>query len=323
MIKKMIYSALLGSMLALAGCGASLPVKMNANSTFSNPAEQVGVNGISSLTESKKILVPSNWVQTMVSGEQKSYKDGAHAKANVHIGGMTSQLGEEIATELYDDLVTKLRNDGWEVFTFEDIKNNSDVVDIDRMEVDKDYGFTGIEKDYTGQGDKVWMFSSPASAPTFDLDFTGIQPPTSDLHSIARSLGAHMVWPRYMFVTPIMYSETASGYKKNYASVGLVPAVELNHSFSSINFNSLKGGWGAIKPNEVKRIADNVGEIEELSASQSQDVALFSFNVFRSMSKGDYKMILNQSAFKDATVKAGKDLNSLAVDAFNAALKAE
>lgn len=319
----LLCAAMVWTFLMLAGCGASVPIKMTGNPTFDAPESQINVDGVGELTDSNKILVPSNWVQSMVSGEQKAYRNGAHAKATVHIGGMTSELGEEIASALYQDLIEKLENDGWQVMTYADIRNHPDLADIDLMEVDEDYGFTGVEKDYTGQGDKVWMYSSPSATPTYDLDFTGNHPPMTDFHAIAKDMGANLVWPRYMFVTPVMYSEDARGYKKSYASVGLLPALELNKNYSMMKFHGEGGGWGQLSPTVNRRLDDSVGEISQISESQTEDRTLFVFDVFRSMSKGDYSMKLDRDAFKQAALKAGKDLNTLTVEAFSGALKSE
>jgi len=314
-----LFLALVACMMT--ACGGSLPVKMSANTTFDKPDEQLSVNGrgIDMFTSSKTIMVPGVYVQTMVRGEQKASNNGAHSKTSVVVKGITNELGQTLATALYQDLIKRLRDSGWTVLTYQDIKSDpkvaEDVADIDHMPFDKDLGFIGFEKDYTGRGDKTWMMSSPKGIPVFDFDFTGNWPPISDFEKIGRAIGATPVLPRYVFTAPVMYSETGRGYKRSIAKTGLVPAMEMRGGYSYIIYP-----YGSIAINHNMRLSENIGTIEKVSASSSENRTLFIGNVFRTMSKGSYVMNLDIPAYKKAALQAGKDLNKAAVEAINAAL---
>ncbi len=309
-------------MVSMITACSSLPIKMSANTTFDKPDEQLNAWGVDLFTSSKTILVPTSYVQTLVHGEQKASNNGAHSKVNVTVKGMTEQLGQELATILHQDLVSRLRDSGWNVLTYKDIKSNpevaGDLADIDIMKLDKDLGFVGFETNYAGAGDKIWLLSSPKGVPVFDFDFTGTNPPIVDFESIGREIGANPIIPRYVFMAPVMYSETSDGYKRSTASAGLVPAMEMLHGFSYIMYP-----YGSVYTKQTIRLSENIGDIKKVSSSSSDDRSLFVGNIFRSMSKGEYVMTLDVTAYKKAALQAGKDLNKVAVEAINAALPQE
>lgn len=314
LIKKFTQLILSGSMIAvLTACGG-LEVNISPNETLIKPDQQLNITGIEQFSGSKTILIPSNYVQTLVSGEQIASNNGAHSKVNVKVSGMTTELGQELATELYNDLVVRLRKSGWNILTYKDIKSNPTMAKLDVMKFDKDFGFTGFEKDYTGQGDKVWMMSSPKGIPVFDFDFTGNWPPVNEIQAIANTMGANALLPRYVFATPVMYSGNSRGYKKSNASTGLAPRIDLLGGFSYFMFSG-----GRIAVSENIALAEEVGSIKKISSSSGTDISLFNFNAFRSTAKGSYIMNLDIDKYKKSVLRAGKNLNKAVVEALSVA----
>lgn len=301
---------------SLSYAGNSLPV----TDTFPEPDKQFKVSGIKYLKKSDTIVVPSMYLHTLVEGTHHESKNGAHARVNYAVTNLGPELGEEIATLIYDDLIAKLKASGWKVLTYEDTKDQADWEKIGIADPLKQIGVEGYKWNW-GYGDQYWMTSYPKGTPHFAPLKIGA-PGTPDIFKITKKVGkkldANVLFPVYTFAAPIAYGSTDRGYKKSTAEAALAPKLSLYYVGG--NFMNPKAAGGVVQLKEAIDVADNVGTAERVEEVNQQDTSLFSFNVFRSVAKGDYAFTLDTESFKNAIVKTGKDFNTLLVAAYQEAL---
>ena len=122
--------------------------------------------------------------------------------------------------------------------------------------------------------------------------------------------------PTYRFESPVIYGSTGRGYKRDYASVGIVPSMQI--PWAGFQLLSAKGAWGSYTtdPGKPVTLSEEIGTITKTSESQSSDTSLFDFSTFRSMAKGGYVMDVDVDAYEAAAISAGKELNTLFVAQF-------
>jgi len=161
----------------------------------------------------------------------------------------------------------------------------------------------------------VYMTATPEGTPYFAPQKVGL-PGAPNLHKvhskIAKKVDANLLMPTYRFNAPVAYGDTGRGYKKSVAQANVAPALDLVQADSG--FYSVKGAWGGLTLEEPVRLAESVGSITQIDSSTSQDVALFTFDTFRSIAKGEYAFTLDLDAYKAAVLKAATDFNSVLVE---------
>lgn len=311
-----LYSSfcfLLFTAAATAGPG------LTPNTTFDNPKRQFDVDKIQKFRDSDTILVPSFYLHTLVEGAYKSSNGGAHAKAKFSVTNLSPEVGTELVTALYHDLIDKLRADGWKVLTYADVADHAGWAACKTIEPHKELGVPGFDHNF-GHGKQVWMTSQPPEGYQAQPLKIGL-PGTPDLFKfhgkVAKPLGANLLLPVLRFDGPVGYGSKSRGFNRRSAEAGVTPVMNL--AIANSGFYSVKGAWGGVNAKEAIQVADNIGTIELLDSEDSKDVSLYSFNTFRSISKGDYRVTLNLDAYKQAVLQAGRDYNSLLVEALSAA----
>ncbi len=297
--------------------GNAQAAKLTPNATFSNPDKQLEVKGTDAFKKSNTILVPGIMLHTLVEGRHTQSKGGAHAKAKYALTNLSPQLGEELATEIYNDLVSKLKASGWKVLTYDETKDHAGWAKVKTAENFKEIGTPGFSGNY-GHGAISWMTSYPKNGVKAEVQAGGLSP-TFAVHSkVAKNLNANLLFPAIRFDAPVAWGSSDRGYSNVSASAGVIPAMNL--TMLSAGLTNSKGAWGWVDLKAHQRVAENVGVIAVADKSSSSDVSLFNFQTFRSISKGDYLMTLNEAEYKKAILQTAFDYNSLLVEALKPAL---
>jgi hypothetical protein len=312
MIKKLLTATLITTLAVTAHAG-----KLTPNQTFQNPDKQLEVKGADAFKKSDTILLPGIFLQTLAEGRHTQSKGGSHAKATYAITNLSPQQGEEMATEIYNDLVSKLKASGWKVLTYEDTKSNPAWAKLKTAENLKDIGTPGFTGNY-GYGPIVWMTSHPANGFKAEIAGGGLAPGHNLWNKVAKPLNANLLFPVIRFDAPVAFGSSDRGYSSVSSSAGVIPAMNL--SFISAGIIGAKGAWGSAEFRGGMRVSENVGEITVANQSSSKDISLFNFETFRSISKGDYLMTLNEDEYRKTIMQVATDYNTLLVESLKEAL---
>jgi len=291
---------------------------LTPNATFDNPRAQFEVKSLKKFRSSDTILVPSLYLHTLVEGRYTQSNRNAHAKAKYALTNASPALGTELATLIYRDLIEKLEQSGWKVLTYEDTKDHPGWAELNMIEDHKALGIPGFDFNF-GHGKQTWMTSLPKDGYPAKPQRIGT-PGSPNLHKIhtrvAKDLGANLLFPVFRFDGPVAYGSKVRGYKRRSAKAGIAAVMDLAYIHSG--FYSRKGAWGGVNGKKSVRVSENIGSIQKVEESQSENVSLFTFETFRSISRGDYQVTLDLEEYKRAILQAATDYNTLLVDALDA-----
>jgi hypothetical protein len=288
-----------------------------ANDTFDNPRKQFEIK-LKKFNQSPKILVPGYYLHTLTEGEHKRSNWGAHAKAHYYVTNLSPALGSELATELHRDLVEKLRATGWEVLTWDDVAD-LDWSSLGEQPALKQIGLPGFKYN-VGFGNTYFMTSVPEGMPVMKSPKMGV-PGAPDLFKmlkIAAPTEANILYPNLRFDAPLGYGDKGSGYKNTYAEAKVAPVLEL--AWADAGSMTKKAAASFLRLRQPVRLSENIGTLTEVSSETQEDLALFTYDTFRSVARGEYSFRLDLDAYRAAVLKAGRDFNSLLVAELQAAL---
>jgi len=299
---------------SIAGTG------LTPNDTFTNPKAQLEIKSIKKFKGSDTILVPAIYLHTLVEGAYTQSNKNAHAKAKYALTNLSPELGREMATVIYRDLVQKLKTSGWKVLTYQDTKAHPGWAKLDRIEPFKGLGVPGFDFNF-GHGKQIWMTTLPEGGFPAEPLKRGA-PGSANIHKIhtkvAKDLGANLLFPVFRFDGPVAYGSKSRGYKRRSASANIVPAMDLAYIHSG--FYSKKAAWGGVNATKAIRVSENIGTIQQVEASRSDNMSFFTFETFRTISKGDYQVTLDLEAYRKAIIQSATDYNTILVEALKAAL---
>ncbi|MDB6093862.1 MAG: hypothetical protein JWM32_1424 [Verrucomicrobia bacterium] len=255
------------------------------------------------LGETNTFLVPG--VNLMVSAysdvwsQAKSGDANAQAHAKVYVKGLDKALVQDLAKKIQDDFVGKLRAAGYTVLTYDDVKDLPDVIKQGRESPDAKWGLPTNKKD-----SNTFIVATPTDAQAFDRP---IQGPTWPLRHIAKEKKLMVLVPDLSFVTPQVYGENTSGYKRAEIAIKTEPTLRL---VGAMYWGGTDRGNANIQVQEHgKRLAaENAGVLKKLSEDKT------SFTASWGRSSVDYLFTLDQAAFSDGILRVSYALNTMVVD---------
>jgi hypothetical protein len=289
---------------------------------------QFNVDGGKHLKGITKILVPTVVVRfsargslTVVNQGRFFQTDGktAKAKGKFVVAGLDKDYVQALAKQLQDDYVARLREAGFEVLTFDDVKGHPEVVKMKRYGPDKDYGMP------TGGG-------PPGSKNTylmaFPTDDQAIDPPMQGyawgFRHLIKELDATLMVPEYVIDAPLLTGSKKHGVSSRGATVSVFPEMIVT---AYVPFVTAKSAWGSLRlKGPIVEVADAVGEMGEakddspkfanaLSAGLSQLSALGPDLQAKS---GTWGMKVDRTAYSAGVLRGGVSFNIGALQAIAA-----
>jgi hypothetical protein len=178
----------------------------------------------------------------------------AKAHAKYQVAGMDKAYIQDLAKKAQDDLVERLRAAGYTVKTWEDVKNDPEMVKQDRLEIDKDYGMP--TKDFGGV---TYVIGTPTDEQALK---GGLRTYLYSLRKVAKNQDALVIVPQYTINAPQAAGEKSSGYKSNSASVSVSPDLGIGNA--TLYFVNAKEQGGLLMQQGANRlIAEDVGAVVE------------------------------------------------------------
>lgn len=251
------------------------------------------------LGDSRTYFVPSYNLVVSVHGSVWAQKGGAQAHGKFFVEGLTQPLMHELATKLQDDLVTRMRAAGYTVLTYDDLKNEADVVGRGRDKVNEKWGFPirhGTPLTY--------IIAAPSEEQQFNNPGVGAAWP---FRGIAKQKNLMVLSPEITFTVPQMYGQTRAGYSSNSAGIATDPAMMLQGAWiAAVNG---KGGTVNIMVQQhgMRLAADSTGIIKQLSEQT------YEFSKEWQRTSGDFSMTLDPVAFTDGIMRVGLAINAMII----------
>jgi len=228
-----------------------------------NLAGQFNSGGEKELRGPRKILVPMAIIRFATRGSLFVANQGrffesngrsARAKGKFVVAGLEKAYIQDLARQVQDDFIARLRAAGHTVLTYADVQDNAEVVKMGRYKPDDDYGMP------TGSGNpamkNTYLMAFPSDAQAIDPPFQGYG---WGFRKVAKELDAIVMVPEYIIDAPLLTGSRRNGVSSRSASVAVYPEMLV---FGHMLFWTPKGGWGYFRLNQsIGELSDNVGEI--------------------------------------------------------------
>ncbi len=186
------------------------------------------------------IVVPTAYVKILVDGKAFISKQGSalqtlgggnansvKASAKYKVVGMDKALAQSIAKQAYDDFVKRMRDAGFTVLTYDDIKDRDFVKEAERdVGVDAEWGLP-VESPQ-GSSDK-YLIATPNDEMQFKIGFTGAFAPFIK-RGKPKFEDATVVIPQYTLVAPQVWGEADRGYNRISAAINTAPGMNLQYA---------------------------------------------------------------------------------------------
>ncbi len=280
-----------------------VPVPLSAQDipAFEVNMQRVRFAGPKNCAPTRTYIVPT--VQLYVQARNTSWarNGGAEAKARMFVVGLDKKLLQALAKRIQDDLVAKLRATGNTVLTYDDIKDDPDVIATRRRDDNPKYGLpTQSFRAFPGSD---FVVTGPSDDQTFGTDFLG-GPPIGKFSNVIKAKNATLVMPEIFLSTPILAPVKGGGFTYREAGINMSPALKL--ATANVWRVPPKLGWCHIQVAEhgVKMVWPATGELKELGTEEN-DWGTWS------RTNGDFAFVLDPDQFAAGVLSAGYGINNL------------
>jgi hypothetical protein len=311
----------------LVSLALTFAVTASAAPTIAIPSKDLDLQGIKQMRQSKRIFLPSVYVEVMNWGKITSVTQTSALQTLGGAANSTARSTLEIAVpsdvamlcgvagELYTDLAAKLRAGGWEVITHDEVAD--ELKDVNQESVDAKLG-APVRKVSLGKQKMHYTIAAPEGMPVID---PGMTMPLFGLRSLLREKNFSAMETTYRFDPVALEAKGRHGIGSNSASTNAEARLALSFAQSSLLTAKTYPGWIRLKKpvavddagiGEVKKAADvSPGLANGLSAALGMATGLGSI----SSKKGLYVCDVDQPAMKEALLVAGRAFNDEIVKA--------
>lgn len=182
------------------------------------------------------IVVPTVYVNMLVEGKTFISKQGSalqtlgggsansvKASAKYKVVGIDKAFVQSIAKQAYDDFVKRMRDAGYTVLTYDDVKDRDVIKEIERdTGIDAEWGLPMMSPVNTS--DK-YVIATPSDAQQFKIGFTGAFAPFMK-RGKSKLDDAVVVIPQ----APQVWGAADSGYNRISAAINTAPGMNLNYA---------------------------------------------------------------------------------------------
>jgi hypothetical protein len=267
-MKRHPFAVVAGSLLAALAL-APLQAQSPAAGLLSIPDpvaldKQIDLDGGKHLKDMKTIIIPTVLLRVSARGSLTVVNQGrffetdgntAKATAKFVVAGLDKAYIQDLARQLQNDLVARLRNAGFTVLTWDDIKANPEVVAMKRYKADAPYevptgGPTGSKNTY--------LMAFPSDEQAIDPPFQGY---AWGFRKVAKDLDAGIMVPEYLVEAPLLTGAKKHGVSTRGVTVSVFPEMTVS---AFMPFNTAKGAWGSLRlKSAIGDLADSVGTLGE------------------------------------------------------------
>ena len=263
-----------------------------------------------SMASSKTYYVQTATIIVSASGsvwsQSKNGSANAQAHAKFYVRGLDKAMLQDLARQVQDDLVAKLRAAGLTVLTYEDLKTDPRIMKHSRDEPDDKWHLPTWSKD-----PNVYLLANPTDAQAFDKPITG---PLFWLQDLAKEKNLIMIVPELTFNVPQVWGEKTTGYKRAEANINITPALKFMGAMIYI-----ANGKGPVNiqiyEHGTRLVAENAGTLKKV------DEDSYNFTSSWGRSSADYVFTLDQKVFAAGVLRVADQVNTYTVEQIKKAQK--
>lgn len=287
---------------------------------------KVTASRIKNLGDSQTIVVPTVYVKLPVAGNVMAVKQASafsllgggsgntvRASAHYTVTGLDKAFAQQLAKKVYDDLVTKLREAGYTVKTYDDIKDLDSVKEIKRDKPDETWGLP-LEKNQIGND--VCVVATPSDEQNFKSSLGAVISPFQHFGKsrLGKDSGTLLI-PVLTFDAPQAWGKADSGYKSISAEVNVAPGMNL--ASAGAPFLTADGGWGDVQTKGPSpNISSKVGTLAKEDATDhlgnafSSAISTLTGSGSIKSSKGIYVLTIDKAAYEAGLMNGAGAFNT-------------
>ncbi|MBK7907875.1 MAG: hypothetical protein IPJ78_15130 [Gemmatimonadetes bacterium] len=293
-----------------------LAAAQSAPIAIENPivmGRDMNVYGERSLRDLKKVIVPTIVVRYALRGSLFVVNQGrgatARAKGRFVVAGLEKEYLQELSKRLYDDVVARLREAGYEVLTYDDLKDIPEVQRMPRYTADADWGMPTVNPP---GGDIEYAMAFPSDAQAIDPPMQGYG---WGFRKVMKDLNAGIVVPEYTIDAPIMGGETDRSISSRSASVNIRPRMRM---IAMTTYTTEKlGGGGFQMKRHMENLGGDVGQVASVEDASprvanalSRSLSILSGSADMQTSSTNYGMKVDREAYTAQFLRATVSWNT-------------
>lgn len=244
----------------LSVCMPTVAVAQAAPIAIENPivmGRELNVYGERALRDLKKVIIPTIVVRYSMRGSLFVVNQGrgatARAKGRYVVAGLDKDYLQALSKRLYDDFVARMRAAGYEVLTYDDLKDIPEVQRMPRYAANADWGMPTVNPP---GADTEYAVAFPSDAQAIDPPMQGYG---WGFRKVMKDLNAGIIVPEYTIDAPQLGGETDRSVSSRSASVNIQPRMRLLAMTTFSTEKMTGGGFQMKKP--MYEIGGDVGQI--------------------------------------------------------------
>lgn len=277
---------------------------------LANPAPHVQFDSLKALRVTDTLVVPTLYLRVATEGSVFVSKGAgsstASAKGSYSVHGLEKAALMALATQLYDNFVQRLKAEGWKVITYDDIKGEAEVTQMERRAAD---GPLGFPQEKTADGRTNYAIVTPSDTQNFKPAMQGLH---WTFRHVSKAKNATVIVPHIDIVAPQIWGETRKGVSSASAKVNTAPGMNLNHAL--ILALTPKGGGGVISKVKysIVNTGENVGAFVDAKNTTptaangiSKGLSILGGGGTINRSSAAYQFAIDPKAFETAVLRGG------------------
>lgn len=312
------------SALAIAATLLVVPVQAQTTEPVKPVYNVVVVNPEDLLDYNKTIVVPTAYITLLTDGRVSAVKQAgmfqrgsgsAGASASYRVQGLDKAFAQSLAQAAYDDFVAQLRQAGYKVLTYTDIRDTDLIKGAAR---DTTVGSLGLP--VSSQGGNNFVTAAPSDEQLFASSFVGGK--FSEFISGGKSKisDATLIIPQYTFTSPQSWAEGSRGYNSVSAEANVAPGMNLlvanAHWIGAPKSRMMTGIPGVATKEQAINVTEKAGALEKTADTTPQAANALS-SVLGALtgkgsiqkSSGEYQLTIDRDAYTAGILNGVRGFN--------------
>ncbi len=277
---------------------------------MANPATHVVTDGAKVFRVTDTLLVPTLYLRVATEGSVFATKGAgsstASAKGSFTVHGLEKSALHALATQLYAQFVEQLKAAGWKVLTYDDVKDDPEVIKMERRNGE---GPLALPTEKTGDGRTRYAIATPSDPQNFTPAMQGLH---WTFRHVGKARNATVIVPSIDIVAPQVWGETRKGYSSASAKVNTAPGMNMNYAM--ILVLTPKGGGGVVMKTKyaVVNATENAGAFVDAKNTSpsaangiSKGLSLLGGGGSINRSSAAYQFAIDPAAFSAGVLRGG------------------
>jgi hypothetical protein len=310
---------------ASAASAASAAPAASAPAAPALKLQTIAINPEDLLDSQKTVVVPTLYLSLLTEGKVTAVKQSgifsssnntARASAAYKVAGLDKAYVQQLAQAAYDDFVGQLRQAGYTVLTYADIKDREFVRAAKR---DTDLGPLGLPT--SSEGSNTMVTVAPSDEQLFKSGFAGGVFSEFQSGGKSRFTDATLIIPQYSFHAPQAWAEGSAGYRSVSAEANVAEGMNMAWArapwMGQPKVRIMRGMPGVATKAMVVNVTEKAGSVAK-TADTTPDAAnalssvlnLLSGSGAIKRSSGDYLLTIDREAYTRGVMTGVRGFNA-------------